>query len=162
MSARITAVFVWRGPIPQATTKCRHEEMVQPLVLHEGLPAGITNKQGLGLWSLPSPPSLLAVGQHSLLANNPLAKSILKRIILLTFLNMTSNCHADDLRDWLAIDSCDQIQFLCLVSRQSNCHCFDSLHDCIVGVGVLVVNMLGGLKASQIWRCNWCCGIMVY
>ena len=63
---------------------------------------------------------LLVAGQHPPVAINPLAEAILKHIVLLAFLDMTSNSHADDLRDWLTIDSCDHVQFLCLVGRQAN------------------------------------------
>ena len=67
----------------------------------------------------------------------------MKRIILLAFLYMASDSRADNLGDWLTIDSCDHVQFLCLVGRQANCHCLDSLHTWIVGHGRVVVNILG-------------------
>ena len=117
--------------------------MVQPLVLHGGLPAGKASNQGSGHRCLPRLPGLLAVGQHQLRAINPLTEAILKRIVLLAFLDMASDSVADDFRDWLTIDSCDHVQFLCLVGRQANCHCLDSLHSRILEIGVLVVNKVG-------------------
>ena len=74
----------------------------------------------------------LVAGQQPPIPVNALAEAILKRIVLLTFLDMDSDSHADDFRDWLAIDSCDHVQFLCLVGRQANRHCLDSLHSWIV------------------------------
>ena len=99
-------------------------------------------------------PRLLAAGQHPPVAINSLAEAILKRIVLLAFLDMTSDSHADDLRDWLTIDSRHHVQFLCLVCRQANCHCLDSLHSRIVGYGVVVVNLVGIVVSCYIDSTN--------
>ena len=76
----------------------------------------------------------------------------MKRIVLFAFLDMVSDSHADHFRDRLTIDSCDHVQFLCLVGRQANCHCLDSLHDRIVSYGVGVVNNLGIMVSFNIKR----------
>ena len=70
---------------------------------------------------------------------NALAKAEPKGTVSLTFLNMTRDRHSDDLRDRLSIHGCNHVQFLGLVGRQSNCHCLDSLHSCIIGGDCVVV-----------------------
>ena len=100
--------------------------------------------------------SLLVAGQHPLGAINPLAEAILKRVVSLPFLDMVCDSHSDDFRDWLAIDSCDHVQFFRLVSGQANCHCLDSLHSCIVNSGIVVVKHCGGMVSCNhdIQKCD--------
>ena len=74
--------------------------MVQPLVRHDGLLAGNASKSSPKTLRPPGLSGLLAVGQHPLGAINPLAEATLKRIVLLAFLDMASDSHANDLRDW--------------------------------------------------------------
>ena len=83
---------------------------------------------------------LSAAGQHPLGSINPLAEAILKRIVLLAFLNMVGDSRADDFGDWSAIDGRDHVQFLRLVGRQANRHRLDSLHSPSVSSGIVVVN----------------------
>ena len=119
-----------------------------------GSPTGKASQSKPRTSRLPGRPGLLAVGQHPLGTINPLAEAILKRIILLAFLYMASDSRADNLGDWLTIDSCDHVQFLCLVGRQANCHCLDSLHTWIVGHGRVVVNILGIVVSYNIDSTN--------
>ena len=118
-------------------------------MLHELLPSGKAGKQAPGRHCLRGLPSLLVAGQHPLGAINPLAEAVLKRIVLLAFLDMVCDSHSDDFRDWLAIDSCDHVQFLRLVGGQANCHCLDSLHSCIVHSGIVVVKNRGCMVSSS-------------
>ena len=87
--------------------------------------------------------ALVAFREHPLGANNPLAQAILKRIVLLAFLNMSSDSRADDFGDWSAIDGRNHVQFLRLVGGQANRHRLDSFHEWIVVLGIVVVHAYG-------------------
>ena len=60
---------------------------------------------------------LLVIRQHALRTFNALTKGILEQAIPFAFLNVSSDCQADHLRNRLLVNSSDGVQFLRLFGR---------------------------------------------
>ena len=73
-------------------------------------------------------PLFLVVRQHALRTLDALTEAILEHVVTFPFFDMSCDCQADHLRNRLTLDGRDRVQFLCLVGRQANCHCFEWFH----------------------------------
>ena len=62
-------------------------------------------------------PLLVGVRQQALCARNTLTEAVLKLAVLFALLDVSFDCQANHLRNRLAVDSRNCIQFLCLLSR---------------------------------------------
>ena len=86
----------------------------------------------VGAWGRDAP-ALAPVGpQHALRTLDALTEAVLKFSILLALCDVLFDRRADYLRDWLAVNSSDGVQFLSLLCGQANRHCLWCIHRRIV------------------------------